>query len=98
MALLSATNLIPDIVAIIGVLTFCSGLHLLWLSRREIFAWVEEYFRLFRINMKQVADPAHAPLELPVRRIEKKHAVRIALGFVLAFLVAPMLITLGLAF
>lgn len=98
MALLGGTNLIPDIVAIVGVLTFCSGLHLLWQSRREIFAWVEEYFRLFRMSMKQVEDPAHAPLVLPNRCVEKKHAVRIALGFVLAFLVAPMLITLGLAF
>ena len=98
MAFLSGTNLISDVVSIIGVLVFCSGLHLLWQSRREIFGWIEEYFRLFRMSMKQVAEPAHAPLELPERRVERKHAVRIALGFVLAFLVAPMLITLGLAF
>jgi hypothetical protein len=48
-----------------------------------------------------VADPATVtvePLELAERNRQKKHTARIALGVLLAFFLAPMLITLGLAF
>lgn len=98
MAFLGQSNVVPDIIAVIGVLVWLSGLNLLWLSRREIFGWVEEYVRLFRINVKQVADPAQQPLEVASQPMERKHAVRIAIGFMLVFLVAPLLVTLGLAF
>ena len=97
MAFLSSQNIVPDIVAIVGVLIGLGGLHLLWLSRREIFVWVEEFFRLFRINVRQVADPAHPPLEFS-SRLEKRHAVRIAIAFLMVFLIAPLLVTVGLAF
>ena len=97
MAFLSGHNLVPDIIAALGVLVFGAGMQVLWLSRREIFGWIEEYFRLFRVNVNQVADPAHPPVAARTP-IARKHAVRIAVGFVLAFLVAPMLITIGLAF
>lgn len=98
MAFLSGHNLVPDIVAILGVLVFGTGMNVLWLSRREIFAWIEEYFRLLRANVRQVAQPSNVAAEPRPRPMERKHAVRIAVGVVLAFFVAPMLITLGLAF
>lgn len=98
MAFLGGVDLIPDIVALAGVLVFCSGLHLLWQSRRDISYWVEEYFRLLRMNVRQVVDPTHAPLEFIARDPQKRHTLRIALGIVLAFFVAPVLITLGWAF
>lgn len=98
MAFLLDHNVVPDIVAVIGVLVFGAGIHLLWKSRREIFSWVEEYFRLFRMSVKQVADHGEAPVKLPPTGVEKKHAVRIAMGFMMAFAVAPLLVILGLAF
>lgn len=94
-------NMIPDVVAFVGVLVFCAGMHLLWMSRRDILGWIEEFLRLFRLNVRQVADPASAtvePLELGEGSRQKKHTARIALGVLLAFFLAPMLITLGLGF
>lgn len=98
MAFLGGENLVPDIVAVVGVLVWCAGLHLLWISRHDLLAWIEEYVRLFRISMNRVADPAHARLELASEGTRRKHTMRIVLGVVLAFFLAPMLITLGLAF
>jgi len=109
MSLLRHGNLIPDVVAFIGVLVFCAGMHLLWISRGDIVAWIEEFIRLFRLalsraeglSVRQVADPASVaggPVELATAKPQKKHTARIALGVLLAFLLAPMLITLGLAF
>lgn len=98
MAFLLDHNVVPDLVAVIGVLVFGAGIHLLWQSRREIFGWIEEYFRLFRISVKQVADHGEPPVKLPSAGVEKKHAVRIAVGCMMAFAVAPLLVILGLAF
>ena len=98
MAFLHDSNLIPDIVAVVGMLVFCAGLHLLWLSRGDALAWLLEFVRLFRMRVRQIADPAHATLEMVSHPPQRKHAARIALGVLLAFLVAPALITLGLAF
>jgi hypothetical protein len=99
MALLHGSNLVPDIVAVIGVLVWCAGLHLLWNSRAEILAWAGEYIRLFRISVKQQTDPSQLPpLVEGAQSSQPRHTMRIVLGFVLAFFVAPMLITLGLAF
>ena len=94
-------NSIPDVVAFVGVLVFCAGLHLLWLSRSDILMWAEEFVRLFRVSVRQVTDPASPTAEPPQLVSEnrrKKHTARIALGFLLAFVLAPMLITLGLGF
>jgi len=112
MSLLRHGDLIPDVVAFVGVLVFFAGMHLLWLSRRDIFGWLEEFIRLFRLSVhavsrassqreKRMVDPAAAtggPLELVTMKPQKKHTARIALGVLLAFFLAPMLITLGLGF
>ena len=101
MAFLHGSNLVPDIVAIIGLLVWCAGLHLLWISRADILAWAGEYIRLFRISVKQT-DPSQLPPLMEGAPAppagQRRHTVRIVLGLVLAFLVAPMLITIGLAF
>lgn len=99
--ILASANMIPDVVAFVGFLVFCAGMHLLWLSRRDILGWIEEFIRLFRLSVSQAADPASAtgePLQLAARKPQKRHTARIALGVLLAFFLAPMLITLGLAF
>jgi hypothetical protein len=99
--ILASADLIPDVVAFVGILVFCAGMHLLWLSRRDILGWIEEFIRLFRASVRQVADPASATggsLEIASGKPQKKHTARIALGVLLAFFVAPMLITLGLGF
>lgn len=101
MSLLGQGNLIPDVVAFVGFLVFCAGMHLLWLSRRDIVGWIEEFIRLFRLSVNQAAGPAAAtgePLKLAGGKPQKKHTARIALGVLLALFLAPMLITLGLAF
>jgi len=101
MSLLRHGNLIPDVVAFIGILVFCAGTHLLWISRRDIVGWIEEFIRLFRLSVRQVVDPASVaggPVELVTVTPQKKHTARIALGVLLAFFLAPMLITLGLGF
>ncbi len=101
MSLLRHGNLIPDVVAFVGVLVFFAGMHLLWLSRRDIVGWIEEFIRLFRLSVRQVADPASlagGPVELVTAKPQKKHTARIALGVLLVFFLAPMLITLGLGF
>jgi len=83
---------------LVGILVFFAGIHLLWQSRGDIRGWLEDYVRLLRANMRRVGDPGLAPVALEDPRREKKSAARIALGFFLAFCVAPTLITLGLAF
>jgi hypothetical protein len=93
----NAHNL-PDVVSLVGVLVFLAGIHLLWQSRRDILGWVEDYVRLLRANMRRVGDPGQVPVALENPRRGKKSAARIALGFFLAFCVAPTLITLGLVF
>ena len=96
--MLASANLIPDVVAVVGVLIFCAGVHLLWLSRRDILAWMEEFFRLFRLSVRQMAGPMSAPMESANQKAQRRHTARIALGVLLAFFLAPMLITLGLVF
>jgi hypothetical protein len=101
MSLLRHGNLVPDVVALVGLLVFCAGMHLLWLSRRDIFGWIDEFVRLFRHSVRQLGDSASAtaaPVEPVDGKLQRKHTVRIALGVLLAFLLAPMLITLGLGF
>jgi hypothetical protein len=99
MAFLWDANRVPDIVAVVGVLLWFAGLHLLWLSRAEILAWLEEFVRLFRMSVRQSSEAVPAaplPDRLPPARPGR--AVRIAVGVALAFFLAPVLITIGLAF
>jgi Na+/proline symporter len=98
MSFLHHGNSIPDVVAFVGFLVFCAGLHLLWLSRADLFAWLQEFIRLFRLSVRQVMDPVHTPLEMVGERLQRRHTARIVLGVLLAFFLAPMLITLGLGF
>ena len=98
MAFLHGSNVIPDIVAIIGVLFFGAGMHLLWQSRHEFFSWVVEFVRMFQSNLQQRANTTGAVGAVPEELPRRKHAVRIVVGLLLAFVLAPLLITIGLAF
>ena len=96
MAFLLNSNFVPDIVALVGFLLFCAGVHLLWQSRDDVFFWLAEFARVFAAGLRTSADPEHA-LAGPGPASRRKGAARIALGFLLVFL-APVLIALGLAF
>jgi len=98
MAFLHGTDRVPDIFALVGVFLFFAGLHLLWHSREDLFFWVQEYVRLFRLNVRQATD--QGPAELPAKSADlgRRGTARIVLGMALAFFVAPTLITLSLAF
>ena len=88
---------VPDIVALVGFLLFCAGVHLLWQSRDDVFFWLAEFARVFAAGLRTSADPKHT-LAGPGPASRRKGAARIALGFMLVFFLAPVLIALGLAF
>ncbi len=87
------------VVGLIGILVFFAGITLIWRVREDVFLWLEEYFQLFRIMMYRISDPEHAPMVLvhPTQR-KKRNTMLIVVGFLLAFFLAPMLISLDLAF
>lgn len=86
-----------ELLGLTGIILFFAGLHILWQAREEFLFWLEEYFRLLRMSFHGAADPgrvAAAPARL---RPERKHTLRMVIGMLLAFIAAPMLLTVGLA-
>ena len=69
---------------------------MLWQSREEVFFWLEEYFRLLRLNMHRAADPQEVAVTHALPREKRKHTLRMVIGMLLAFVAAPVLLTLGL--
>ena len=99
MAFLLHSNVVPDVVAFVGFLVFCAGAHLLWQARDDMFFWLAEFTRVFAAGLRTSANPpAAGNLATPAEPARRKGAAKIALGFLLVFLVAPALIVLGLAF
>lgn len=86
-----------SVLGLIGVLVFFAGVHLIWQAREDLFYWLEVYVRLFRTMMQRISDPQHSPVLLVNPRQRKKNTVRLAIGFLLAFFLAPMLTLLDLA-
>lgn len=86
-----------ELLGLTGIILFFAGLHMLWQAREEFLFWLEEYFRLLRMSFRRAAEPERivaAPLRL---RPERKHTLRMVIGMLLAFIAAPMLLTVGLA-
>ncbi len=82
-----------ELFGIIGTLVVFAGLHLLWQARREIFFWLETYFRIFRASLEQPNPRAHA---VRPARAGDRHTLRLLLGVGLVFFLGPALIVLGL--
>ena len=85
-----------ELLGLTGIILFFAGLHMLWQSREEFFFWLEEYFRLLRLSVRKAANPQQAVLKPAHLGPERKHTLRIVLGMLLAFIAAPVLLTLGL--
>jgi uncharacterized iron-regulated membrane protein len=85
-----------ELLGLTGIVLFFAGLHMLWQSREEVFYWLEEYFRLLRLSVRSAADPQRATVTPPRPRVERKHTLRMVIGVLLAFVAAPMLLTVGL--
>lgn len=83
-----------ELLGLIGTLVVFAGLHLLWQARREIFFWLETYFRIFRASLMQPGQRVR-PAEVTVQSSDR-HTLRMLLGIGLVFIVGPALIVLGL--
>jgi hypothetical protein len=87
-------------LSLVGILVVCAGLHLLWLSRREVFYWMETWLKIFRASLRQTQRPAERMPERPkFARFGsgREHVLRMLLGLSLVLVVGPVLIFLGLA-
>lgn len=82
-----------ELFGIIGTLVVFAGLHLLWQARREIFFWLETYFRIFRASLEQPNPRAQA---VRTARAGDRHTLRLLLGVGLVFFLGPALIVLSL--
>jgi uncharacterized iron-regulated membrane protein len=85
-----------ELLGLTGILLFFAGLHMLWQSREEVFYWLEEYFRLLRLSVHRAADPQKVAVAPAPPRVTRKHTLRMVIGVLLAFVAAPMLLTVGL--
>ena len=84
-----------ELLGLTGIILFFAGLHMLWQAREEFLFWLEEYFRLLRLSVRGTVQ--QVPVTPPRIRMERKHTLRMVIGMLLAFIAAPMLLTLGLA-
>ena len=88
----------PDEFGLVGFFVFLAGVNLLWLSREEVFAWLEKYFRTFR---QEYARRGGLPADGPAGEAESGrtglNTLRLAGGFLLLML-GPLLVILALAF
>lgn len=83
-----------ELLGLTGIVLFFAGLHMLWQAREEFLFWLEEYFRLLRLSVRGAKQPIPvAPARI---RMERKHTLQMVIGMLLAFIAAPMLLTVGL--
>ena len=85
-----------ELLGLTGIILFFAGLHMLWQAREEFLFWLEEYFRLLRLSVHGAADPQQIPVTPARPRAAHKHTLRMVIGMLLAFIAAPMLLTVGL--
>lgn len=86
-------------LSLVGILVVCAGLHLLWLSRREIFYWAETWLKIFRASLRNSYRPAEMKPERPGfsrSPSSREHVLRMLLGLSLVLVIGPVLIFLGL--
>lgn len=85
-----------ELLGLTGIILFFAGIHMLWQAREECFFWLEEYFRLLRLSVHRATDPLQIPVTPALPRMKRKHTLRMVIGMLLAFIAAPMLLTVGL--
>lgn len=86
-------------LSLVGILVVCAGLHLLWLSRREILYWTQAWLKIIRGSLRNSQRPVEQAPERPkVSRFgsSREHVLRMMLGLSLVLVVGPVLIFLGL--
>jgi hypothetical protein len=83
-----------ELLGLTGIILFFAGLHMLWQAREEFLFWLEEYFRLLRLSVRGTVQQIPVTPERP--RMGRKHTLRMVIGMLLAFIAAPMLLTVGL--
>lgn len=90
-----------DALGLVGILVFFAGMHLIWQARDEVWFWLGEYVVLLTTVLRRMSDdpqlPATGPLVLRSENRENRDIVRLVAGAFLAFFVAPLLFSLGLA-
>jgi len=87
----------PGMIGLVGVLVFCCGVHLLWLSREEVLGWMERFFRTFRTEYTRRGglEQAGAGAASRAERSEGR-TLRLVGSFVLLFL-GPTLVLVEVA-
>ncbi len=85
-----------ELLGLTGIILFFAGMHMLWQAREEFLFWLEEYFRLLKLSVRGATDPQHILVTPAQPRTPRQHTLRMVIGMLLAFIAAPMLLTLGL--
>jgi hypothetical protein len=85
----------PKLIAIIGGLTICAGIDLLWQSRLQIRYWVETYLGFFGALRRRQLSPRVAASGATFMKRRGSVQVLLGLGFVL--FLGPLLLVLGLS-
>jgi hypothetical protein len=72
------------VLGLIGILMFCFGAHVLWQSRKEVFDWLQEFFRILRREFSRRSDlspadanppsPEDSPDGLPASARGRRHS------------------------
>jgi hypothetical protein len=90
------TTTLWELLGLTGIILFFAGLHMLWQAREEFLFWLEEYFRLLRLSVHRASDAQQIPVTPALPRTKRKHTLRMVIGMLLAFIAAPVLLTVGL--
>jgi len=86
-------------LGLIGILFFVIGVALLWLARREILYWVQEFFRILRGEVSRRGGPQGEALPgAPVARPARSMGTLLLLGGFALVLLGQVLFLLDLAF
>lgn len=84
----------PKLIAVVGALTICAGIDLLWQSHTEIQYWLEAFVKfLLAVWRRQV------PARLLVSAksfVQRQAAVQILLGLGFVFFLGPLLLAVSL--
>jgi hypothetical protein len=80
---------------VVGVLVVCAGIDLLWQSRIELRILLDEWRPFAREVMRQGNRLNPLLLDVAVRR--RRTSISVQLGLVLALLLGPTLVLIGIA-
>lgn len=85
-----------DALGLVGILVFFAGVHLIWQARDEAVYWLDEYLRLWASVARRMTDLSSPPVAIQPG-VRKRDTLRLVLGSLLAFFLAPLFIVMGLA-